>query len=121
MIKNAEMEKSDLTLSTYVQYVEDFKFWVNVTGRPHRILDKEIANWIVNFVNGLKPELFREKMFSQSFKNLDDMVREAREELPTYRDILEISDRVKKSESENEFTKDKRTIIQVYQVLEGRR
>ena len=24
MIKNAKMEKSDLTLSTYVQYVEDF-------------------------------------------------------------------------------------------------
>ena len=43
MIKNAKMEKSDLTLSTYVQYVEDFKFWVNVAGRPHRIPDKEIA------------------------------------------------------------------------------
>ena len=26
MIKNAKMEKSDLILSTYVQYVEDFKF-----------------------------------------------------------------------------------------------
>ena len=32
MIKNAEKENSGLTLSTYVQYVEDFKFWVNVAG-----------------------------------------------------------------------------------------
>ena len=28
MIKNAKMEKSDLTLSTYVQYIEDFKFFM---------------------------------------------------------------------------------------------
>ena len=52
MIKNAKMEKSDLTLSTYVQYVEDLKFWVNFAGRPHRIPDKEIAKC---FANGLKP------------------------------------------------------------------
>ena len=51
MIKNAKMEKSDLNLSTYVQYVEDFKFWVDVAGRPHQIPDKEIAKC---FVNGLK-------------------------------------------------------------------
>ena len=31
-----KMEKLDVTLSTYVQYVEDFKFWVNVAGRSHR-------------------------------------------------------------------------------------
>jgi hypothetical protein len=28
MMKNAIMEKSDLSLSTYVQYVDDFKFWI---------------------------------------------------------------------------------------------
>ena len=28
MIKNAKVEKCDLSLNTYVQYVEDFKFWV---------------------------------------------------------------------------------------------
>ena len=104
MIKNAKMEKLDLTLSTYVQYAEDFKFWV-VAGRPHRIPDKEIAKC---FVNGLKPELFREEMYSRSFENVDDVVREVREELPTYRDVLEISDRVKKSEPEKEFTKEKK-------------
>ena len=27
MVKNSKMEKSDLSLNTYVQYVEDFKFW----------------------------------------------------------------------------------------------
>ena len=48
MIKNAKMEKLDLTLSTYVQYVKDFKFWVNVAGRPRRIPDKEIAKCFVN-------------------------------------------------------------------------
>ena len=32
LIKNAKMEKSDLTLSMYVQYVEDFRFWINVAG-----------------------------------------------------------------------------------------
>ena len=30
--KNAKMEKSDLSLNTYVQYVEDFKFWVLAAG-----------------------------------------------------------------------------------------
>ena len=28
MVKNAKMEISDLSLNTYVQYVDDFKFWV---------------------------------------------------------------------------------------------
>jgi hypothetical protein len=32
MINNAKMEKSDLTLSAYVQYTEGFKFWINVAG-----------------------------------------------------------------------------------------
>ena len=35
-------------------------------------------------------------VFKNFLKNLDDVVREAREELSTHRDILEISDRVKK-------------------------
>ena len=66
MTKNAKMEKADLILSTFVQYVEDFKFWVNVARRPHRIPDKEIAKC---FVNGLKPVLFREEMYSRPFEN----------------------------------------------------
>ena len=57
--------------------------------------DKEIAKC---FVTGLKPDIFREEMYSRTFENLDDVVREASEELSTYRDVLEISDRVKKSE-----------------------
>jgi len=55
LIKNAKMEKSDLSLSTYVQYVEDFRFWMNVAGRTHRLPDKEIAKC---FVSGLKPDVF---------------------------------------------------------------
>ena len=47
-------------------------------------------------------------MYSRTFENLDDAVREAREELTTYREILDISDRVKKSEPKKDFGKDKR-------------
>ena len=36
LIKNAKMGKSDLTLFTNVQYVEDFCYWMNVAGRTHR-------------------------------------------------------------------------------------
>ena len=69
LIKNAKMEKSDLTLSTYVQYIEDFRFWMN--------------------------DVFPEDMYSRTFDTLDDVIREAREDLFTYRDILEISDTIK--------------------------
>ena len=37
LVKKANMEKSNLSLSTYVQYVEDFRFWMNVAGRAHRL------------------------------------------------------------------------------------
>jgi len=37
------MEKSDLSLSTYVQHVKDFRFWMNVAERSHRLPEKEIA------------------------------------------------------------------------------
>ena len=47
-------------------------------------------------------------MYSRSFENMDDVVGEAREELPTYRDILKISDRMKKFEPIEEFTKEKK-------------
>ena len=40
MVKNAKMEKFDLTLSTFVQYVEDLRFWVNAAGRTHRLPEK---------------------------------------------------------------------------------
>ena len=40
--ENENIEKSDLTLSTFVLYVEDFRFWVNVAGRVHRLPEKEI-------------------------------------------------------------------------------
>ena len=102
MIKNAKMEKCDVTLSSYVQYVEHFKFKVNVARRPHRLPEKVIAKC---FVNGLKPV---KKCIQELSKNLDDVIRESRKELSTYRDILEISDRVKKSEPKKDFGKDKR-------------
>jgi len=52
------MEKSGFCLSTYVEYVEDFRFWMNVVGRTHRLPDKEIAKC---FVSGLKPNYFVKK------------------------------------------------------------
>ena len=48
MIKNAKMEKSDLSLNTYVHYVEDFKIWVMAAGLAHRIPEKEIVKRFVN-------------------------------------------------------------------------
>jgi len=85
------MEKSDLSLSTYVQYVEDFRFWMNVAGRTHRLPDKEIAKYSVS---GLKSDGFREEIISRTFDTLEDVIREAREDLSTYREILEISYRI---------------------------
>ena len=56
----------------------------------------------------MKPDIFREEMYSRTFENLNDVIREARKELSTYRDILEISDRDEKSEPKKVFGKDKR-------------
>ena len=40
--ENEKMKKSDLTVSTFIQYMEDFRFWVNAAGRSHRLPEKEI-------------------------------------------------------------------------------
>jgi len=37
MVNNAKMEKSDLSFNTYVQYVEDDKFWVLAAGNAHQL------------------------------------------------------------------------------------
>jgi hypothetical protein len=82
-VKNAKMDKSDLTLSTFTQYVEDFKFWVQVAGEPHKVPEKELAKM---FVSGLKPESLR------------DAIGESRAKLAVYRESLDITERMKKSE-----------------------
>ena len=56
----------------------------------------------------MKPDIFGEEMYSKTFEILDNVVQETCEELSTYRDILEISDRVKKSEPERDFGKETR-------------
>jgi len=61
-VKSAYMEESDLSLNTYVQYVEDFKFWVLAAGNAHRSPKKEIVKI---FVSELKPEIFREEINSR--------------------------------------------------------
>ena len=86
---------SDLSLNTCVQYVEDFKFWVMAAGNAHRLPEKEIVNF---FVSGLKPDIFREEIYSRSCKNLVDVMAETKHELSNYRDIIEISDRIKRPE-----------------------
>ena len=40
------------------------------------------------FVSGLKPDVFREEMYSRTFETLEDVIREAREELSVHRDIF---------------------------------
>jgi len=75
---------------------------MNVAGRTHRLPDKEIAKC---FMSGLKPDLFREEMHSRTFETLENVIRESREELSTYRDILERSDRIKEAEPKKEISK----------------
>jgi len=52
MVKNAEI---DLSLNTYVQYLEDFKLWVLAAGNAHRLPEKKIMKI---FVSGLKPKIY---------------------------------------------------------------
>ena len=66
MIKNAKMEKSDLSLNTYLQYVENFKFWVMAAGTAHRLSEKEIVKI---FFSGLKPDIFCEEIYSRLFES----------------------------------------------------
>jgi len=47
------------------------------------------------FVTGLKPDLFREEIFSRSCETLQEAINESTAELSTYRDILENTDLVK--------------------------
>ena len=49
------------------------------------VYSKKIAKC---FVSGLKLDDFREEMYSHTFETLDDVIREAREELSTYREVL---------------------------------
>ena len=46
MVKIAKMEKSDLSLNIYVQYLDDFKFWVMAAGNAHRLPEKEIVKFL---------------------------------------------------------------------------
>jgi len=105
MIKNAQMEKSDLTLSTYVQYVEDLKFGSMMREDLLGFREKKLLNfsWIV-----WSPIFFVKKVYSRTFKNLDDVIWEARKQLSTYRNIMRILDCVKKSEPKKDFGKEKR-------------
>ena len=70
---------------------------INAAGKTHRLPEK-----IIMFVTGLKPDLFREKIYSRRLKTLQEAMDESRAELSTYRDILEITDRVKKSDVKKE-------------------
>jgi len=78
-----------------VQYVEDFKFWVLAAGNAYQRPEKEIVKM---FVSGLKPEVFREEMYSRAFEKLVDIMAETRHEFANYRDIIEISERIKRPE-----------------------
>ena len=75
------MEKSDLSLNTYVQYVEDVKFWVMAAGNAHRLPEKEIVKM---FVSGPKPGVFREEIYSRAFDTFMDVIAETIHELANY-------------------------------------
>ena len=48
------------------------------------------------FVSGLKPEVFREEIYSRAFETLVDVMAKTRHELANYRDIIDISERMKR-------------------------
>jgi hypothetical protein len=50
--ENTKMEKQDLSLSTYTQYMDDFKFWMMTAGNAHKPPEKVIVKL---FASGLKP------------------------------------------------------------------
>ena len=103
-----------ISLTTCVQYVEDifkFKFWVLAAGNAHRIPEKEIVKMSVRKTS-LKPEVLREEMYSRSFETLVDIMAKTRHELANYRDIIEISERIKRLELKRD-AKDRSTDAQV--------
>ena len=54
--------KSDLSLNTWAQYVEYFKFWVLAAGNAHTFPENVIVKI---FFSGLKPEVFCEEIYSR--------------------------------------------------------
>ena len=80
------MEKSDVYLNTYVQYVEDFKLWVLAARNAHRLPENEILIFL--------SEVFRE-IYSRAFETLVDVMAKTRHDFASYRDIIEISERIK--------------------------
>jgi len=93
-VKNAKW-RNRTHPNTYVQYMEDLKFWVLASGNDHRLPEKEIVKI---FVSELKPDIFREEIYSRSFETLADVMAKTRHELSNYRDIIEISERIKRPE-----------------------
>ena len=61
-------------------------------GNTHWLPEKEVVKM---FVSGLKPEIFRDEIYSRAFETLVHVMTEARRELANYRDIMETSERIK--------------------------
>jgi hypothetical protein len=93
------MAKEDLSLSTFLAYVEDFKFGIQVAGMAYKPPEKEVAKC---FVQGLRPDLFRDEMQSRAFETVDQAIVGAREALSHFRDILEASMRLRLSDARRE-------------------
>jgi len=66
---------------------------VSSTRNAHRLPEKEIVKI---FESGLKPEIFHEEICSRSFESLVNVMDETRHELSSCRDIIEISQRIKR-------------------------
>ena len=64
MVNNAKMDKSDLSLNSYAQYVADFKFWVFASGNAYRS-EKDIVKM---FLSGVKPEVFHVEIYYRAFE-----------------------------------------------------
>jgi len=64
-----------------------------ILSSAHRLPEKETVRM---FVSGLNPEIFRKEIYSWSFETLVDVMAKTRHELSSYRDIVQISERIKR-------------------------
>ena len=64
-------------------------------GNSHQFPEKDIVK---SFFSSLKPDIFCEEIYSRSCETLVNVMAEIRHELSKNRDIMEISDRIKRPE-----------------------
>jgi hypothetical protein len=111
MVKSTKLVQSNLSLSTYVQYVEDFKLWVKVAGPAPRVPEKfaVICEWA-------QASHVSWRISSRACDTLQEVIDEVHDEQATYNEILEINERAKKTDVKSLLQQQQLTCISGRQV-----